>query len=167
MTSASSVLDMGTGGGERFGELLTGFGGRAVATEEWHVNAPIAAAYLRPLGCHLVRGQSVVLPFRDGSFDLVLNRHEDLDPDQVARVLKRGGIVLTQQAFMLWKEMNRFFLGESFSRISSNATVMGFKLPASSFGTPARTKSSPPTRVSATSFTCSASRPGKSQTSTL
>src|SRR5207245_3404549 len=39
---ASSVLDMGTGGGELFADLCRGRRGRAVATEPWHVNAPIA-----------------------------------------------------------------------------------------------------------------------------
>src|SRR5688572_22335242 len=50
LTKATSVLDMGTGGGERLSRYLRDFKGRAVATEAWHVNAPIAAAKLRPLG---------------------------------------------------------------------------------------------------------------------
>src|SRR5438874_6019280 len=54
LNSSTSVLDLGTGGGERFGDLLEGFSGRAVATEEWEVNAPIAARRLRPLGAALV-----------------------------------------------------------------------------------------------------------------
>ena len=109
MQTAGSVLDMGTAGGERFGELLRGFKGRAVATEEWEINAPIAAANLRRLGADTIRCQAVLLPFADETFDLLLNRHEDLDPADVVRVLKRGGAMLTQQAFMIWKEMNRFF----------------------------------------------------------
>jgi SAM-dependent methyltransferase len=103
------ALDMGTGGGERYGELIFGYEGRAIATEEWHVNAPIAAEHLRPLGAEVVHCASLLLPFADASFDLVLNRHEDLEPAEVARVLKPGGTVLTQQAFMIWKEMNVFF----------------------------------------------------------
>jgi hypothetical protein len=87
LASATSVLDMGTGGGERFGELLESFGGRAIATEEWHVNAPIAAEHLRTFGAGLVRCRSLELPFAEASFDLVLNRHEELDPVEVARVL--------------------------------------------------------------------------------
>ena len=108
VSSAARVLDMGTGGGERFGEIIEGFAGRAVATEEWEVNAPIAAAHLRRWGADTLRAQSVSLPFAAGSFDLVLNRHEDLDPAGVASVLTPGGTVLTQQAWMIWKELNAF-----------------------------------------------------------
>jgi Methyltransferase domain len=108
MASASSVLDMGTGGGERFSELLDGYGGRAVATEEWIVNVPIAAAQLEPFGTDTVHCRSTQLPFAAKSFDLVLNRHEDLWPLDVARVLKPSGTVLTQQAWMVWKELNQF-----------------------------------------------------------
>lgn len=86
VSSASAVLDLGTGGGERFGELLREYEGRAVATEEWAVNAPIAASHLCPLGAEVVRCSSLALPFADSSFDLVLARHEALDPAEVARV---------------------------------------------------------------------------------
>jgi SAM-dependent methyltransferase len=114
MNGAGRVLDMGTGGGERFGDVLTGFRGTAIATEEWHVNAPIAAARLRPLGADVVRCQSIRLPFDDATFDLVLNRHEDLDPQDVARVLQPGGRVLTQQAWNIWREIGRFILRRVF-----------------------------------------------------
>lgn len=106
---ATSVLDLGTGGGERFGELLAGYHGRAVATEEWQVNAPIAAAHLRPLGSALVSCQSVHPPFADRSFDLVLDRHEELEPAEVARILRPGGRLLTQQVWRHWEELDRFF----------------------------------------------------------
>jgi SAM-dependent methyltransferase len=108
IADATSVLDMGTGGGERFGELLKAYVGRAVSTEEWHVNVPLAAEHLRPLGSSLVWCRSVHLPFASGSFDLVLNRHEELDPVEVARVLRPGGRFLTQQVWRHWKELSRY-----------------------------------------------------------
>ena len=37
------------------------------------------------------------LPFEDERFDLVLNRHGDLNPEEIYRVLKPGGIFITQQ----------------------------------------------------------------------
>jgi len=37
------------------------------------------------------------LPFHDGSFDLVLNRHSSYCPNELARVLRPGGTYLTQQ----------------------------------------------------------------------
>src|SRR5439155_9638181 len=95
--AANSVLDMGTGGGERFDALTASFFGRTVATETWSVNAPIAAARSRPRGIGAVRCDSLQLPFCPASFDLVLNRHEELDPAEVARVITFHGSVLTQQ----------------------------------------------------------------------
>ena len=111
LRTARSVVDLGTGGGERFGDYCAGYRGRAVATEEWAVNAPVAAARLRPLGIEIVRCQSLRLPFAAESFDLVLDRHEELAPEEVARVLAPGGRVLTQQVSPdHWRELRRFFL---------------------------------------------------------
>ena len=110
MQNAASVIDLGTGGGERFGEICAGFHGRVVATEEWDVNAPIAAANLRLLGASVLRCQSLHLPLSDLSFDLVLDRHEELDPAEVARILRPGGTVLTQQVGSdSWPELRAFF----------------------------------------------------------
>ncbi len=110
LTTARSVVDLGTGGGERFGDYCAGYRGRAVATEEWAVNAPVAAARLRPLGIEVVWCRSPQLPFADGSFDLILDRHEELAPHEAARVLAPGGRVLTEQmAPDHWRELRRFF----------------------------------------------------------
>src|SRR5437879_4457894 len=107
---ASSVLDLGTGGGELFVDLCRGRRGRAVATEPWHVNAPIAKSRLAPLGVEVVGAHSLHLPFRNDVFDLVLDRHEEMDPAEVGRVLARGGILLTQQVGRNdWKEVRTFF----------------------------------------------------------
>jgi len=81
-----------------------------VATEEWTVNVPVAKKRLAKLGYQVVNCQSVELPFKDASFDLVLNRHEDLDPGEVARVLPPERKVITQQVGREnWKELRRFF----------------------------------------------------------
>src|SRR5207249_5173697 len=42
LARASYALDVGTGGGELFAELCDAYRGRAVASEPWAVNAPIA-----------------------------------------------------------------------------------------------------------------------------
>lgn len=94
---ATSVLDMGTGGGELLADVRRALPRFAVATEPWAVNAPLARRRLAPLGVEVVRSRSQPLPFRDAAFDLVLNRHEELDPADVARVVRRGGWVVTQQ----------------------------------------------------------------------
>ena len=85
---AQSIIDLGTGGGERFARIIDGAHARCVATEEWVVNAPVANDRLRPVGAGVVRADSLRLPFADSCVDLVLDRHEALEPAEVARVLR-------------------------------------------------------------------------------
>jgi Methyltransferase domain len=105
----NSALDLGTGGGEFLSRLRQALPRNVVATEEWKVNAPIANHRLKPTGIGVARCRSLTLPFRSSAFDLVLDRHEELDPSEVARVLSAGGHVVTQQVGDNWKELNRFF----------------------------------------------------------
>ncbi len=106
----SSILDLGTGGGEVLSRIVAGLPARVIATEEWHVNAPIAAARLLPLGTEVVRADALRLPFVAASFDLVLDRHEALAPEEVGRVLAPGGVIVTQQVgHDDWPELRRFF----------------------------------------------------------
>lgn len=107
--SAASVLDIGTGGGERFSSYCERYAGSAVATEGWHVNAPIAHATLRPIGIDVVFCDDEHLPLAGETFDLVLNRHSALDPFDVARILKPGGTLLTEQVWSHWPELKRYF----------------------------------------------------------
>ena len=110
ISEAQAVLDMGTGGGELFWTILEGYQGRAFATESWPPNVPIASERLSLAGASLVHASSLLLPFPPGSFDLVLNMHEELSPSDVARVLAPGGRVLTQQVGLNeWQEIAEFF----------------------------------------------------------
>ena len=53
---------------------------------------------LLPLGIDFRAGDgAAVLPFPDHSFDLILNRHGDVNAGDVARLLKPGGFFLTEQ----------------------------------------------------------------------
>jgi SAM-dependent methyltransferase len=100
LAGATSVLDLGTGGGERLGELRPHWLARVVATEDYPPNVSLAHHRLSPLGAAVVHGrvdEKHALPFADGAFDLVLNRHSALNIDEVARVLASGGVLLTQQ----------------------------------------------------------------------
>lgn len=93
----SSMLDMGTGGGE-FLASLPGLPQVTYATEGYPPNIPIATQRLRPLGVQVVPVEDEHnLPLPDAMFDLVINRHEYYDPAELRRVLKPGGIFLTQQ----------------------------------------------------------------------
>jgi SAM-dependent methyltransferase len=107
--TATSMLDMGTGGGEWLGARR--HPSRTVATESWPPNVPLAAARLAPLGIPVVHDEGAVdnvdqrpgredgrLAFRDGSFDLVVNRHEAFVAGEVHRVVQPGGTFVTQQA---------------------------------------------------------------------
>jgi SAM-dependent methyltransferase len=108
--AAHRAIDLGTGGGEVLSRIATGARGRFLATEEWHVNAPVARDRLRPLGIDVLRASSLHLPIADASIDLVLDRHEELSPDECARVLRPGGAVVTQQCGPdNWREVHDFF----------------------------------------------------------
>jgi len=107
---ATSVLDLGTGGGEVLAGLRPDLPARVAATEEWHVNVPVAYRRLTPLGVCVVWCSWPALPFADATFDLVLDRHEALEPTEVARVLRPGGYVLTQQVNgENWRELRAHF----------------------------------------------------------
>jgi SAM-dependent methyltransferase len=108
---ATSIVDLGTGGGELFERVASAATqAQRVASEEWHVNAPVAARRLCPLGIDVVHAQSECPPFRDAAFDLVLSRHEAIAPREIARILAPGGIFLTQQvANDDWRELDAFF----------------------------------------------------------
>ncbi len=94
---ADSLLDMGTGGGE-FLSKLRPLPAQTYATEGYRPNIPIARNRLEPLGIQVLEvTDDEFLPFDDNSFDLVINRHESYSPSEVHRILKPGGLFITQQ----------------------------------------------------------------------
>jgi SAM-dependent methyltransferase len=110
LSSAHAVLDIGTGGGERLSRYLRDYKGRAVATEAWHVNAPLAAGRLRPLGAEVLYCDDEFMPLASATFDLIINRHAALDPADIGRILRNGGIFLTEQISKAhWGELKEFF----------------------------------------------------------
>ena len=102
MAGARAALDIQTGGGEVLATALAGVPEPPpvlAATESWPPNLAIAAASLRPLGGRVVQAaDDGSLPFRAGTFDLVVSRHpvETVWPE-VARVLRPGGRYFSQQ----------------------------------------------------------------------
>ncbi|MDO9086068.1 MAG: class I SAM-dependent methyltransferase [Anaerolineaceae bacterium] len=97
MRLVSSILDMGTGGGE-FLASLSDLPLQTYATEYYPPNIPIATQRLTPLGVQVVPLKDEhILPFQNEMFDFVINRHEYYELSEVWRILKPGGIFLTQQ----------------------------------------------------------------------
>jgi len=97
MRGSSSMLDMGTGGGE-FLSTLQPFPAETYATECYSPNIPIAQRKLEPLGVKVYGlPDEHNLPFAESSLDLVINRHEGYVANEVRRILKPGKSFVTQQ----------------------------------------------------------------------
>ncbi|NDJ75291.1 MAG: class I SAM-dependent methyltransferase [Chloroflexi bacterium] len=93
------VLDIGTGGGERFIALAEYFGtGIGV---DISANMVATAQHNLPVGLRSKLSFAVMpaqkLEFAAETFDVVLNRHAALRVEEVIRVLKPGGYFITQQ----------------------------------------------------------------------
>ncbi|MBV7337814.1 methyltransferase domain-containing protein [Chloroflexi bacterium TSY] len=105
MPETSSLLDMGTAGGERLLHMKEHWPERVVVTEEYPPNIKLARNNLEPLGVQVVDvelREHGPMPFGDEEFGLILNRHSAFNVDEVARVLKRDGTFLTQQVHGMW-----------------------------------------------------------------
>ena len=105
MRQASAVIDLGTGGGERFLKLQPYWPRKVAVTENYPPNFRLATERLSPLGVRVVDvplTDTDPMPFADGEFDLVLNRHAGFNAREVARILAPGGAFLTQQIHGLW-----------------------------------------------------------------
>jgi SAM-dependent methyltransferase len=90
------ILDIDTGGGEFV--LSLGHDPHNISvTENYEPNFILCKEKLSPLGITVVKASASSLPFEDESFDLILNRHGDLCPKEIFRVLKEDGLFITQQ----------------------------------------------------------------------
>lgn len=97
LDDSMTLLDMGTGGGEFLLTLNHPYEKTSV-TEGYLPNYELCLDRLSPLGIHVAFvEEDNVLNYNDDSFDLVINRHESFDLNEVHRVLKKGGYFITQQ----------------------------------------------------------------------
>ncbi len=95
--NAQSLLDLGTGGGE-FLSKLNPFPPHTCATESYDPNVLLAKKRLSPLGINVVKiDDDDNLPFEDGEFELIINRHESFSVNEVYRILTPRGYFITQQ----------------------------------------------------------------------
>lgn len=91
------ILDIDTGGGEFL--LSLGHPEKLLsATEGYGPNVEVCRQRLLPLGVDFrMADGSGKLPFTDSAFDMVINRHGDFCAPEIFRVLKPGGVFITQQ----------------------------------------------------------------------
>jgi len=90
------LLDIDTGGGE----VLLSLGhpyANTCAIEAFAPNVALCRDKLLPLGIDFREGTGQCIPFDDASLDMVINRHGAYDAGEIARVLKPGGLFITQQ----------------------------------------------------------------------
>ncbi|MCQ5030753.1 class I SAM-dependent methyltransferase [Flavonifractor sp. DFI.6.63] len=91
------LLDVDTGGGEFLLSLHHPHTNTS-ATEAYPPNIQLCRETLLPLGIDFRAGDGKdILPFDDAEFDIVINRHGDFNAQEIYRVLKAGGIFITEQ----------------------------------------------------------------------
>ena len=97
LTDDMRLLDLDTGGGE-FLLSLNHPHENTAATEGYPPNVRLCEERLLPLGVDFRACRDVShTPFEDASFDIVINRHGDLCPQEFWRLLRPGGLFITQQ----------------------------------------------------------------------
>ena len=97
LTPDKKLLDTDTGGGEFLLSLGHPYENTA-ATEGYGPNVDLCHQALLPLGIDFRPGAVPEgLAFEDETFDVIINRHGDLNPTEFWRLLKPGGIFITQQ----------------------------------------------------------------------
>jgi SAM-dependent methyltransferase len=139
--TAQAVLDVQTGGGERFAEILSRIRQHPktlAATESWPPNIEIARNTLNPFGVLVVDvPDDGVLPFEEETFDLVCSRHPTVTLwTEIERVLQSGGTYFSQQIGAgTNSELSDFIMGprpisttQNLDRAISLATVTGLEV---------------------------------------
>ena len=96
-TPKMKLLDIDTGGGEFLLSLGHPYENTA-ATENYPPNVKLCKETLLPLGIDFRQADgNGELPYPENSFDMVIDRHGDINPKEIHRVLKPGGVFVSQQ----------------------------------------------------------------------
>lgn len=120
----STLLDMGTGGGEYLLTLNHPYC-NTFATEAYPPNFELCKRILTPLGVEVRQVfNDNYLPFENERFDIIINRHEAFDINEVYRLLKPNGLFITQQVGVLNnKELSRFLISDFKEITTSDHTL--------------------------------------------
>lgn len=94
---ADRLLDIDTGGGEYLLSLNHSFG-KTSATEGYKPNVDLCEKVLLPLGIDFKESVTYSdMPFKDNSFDIIINRHGNYNVNELYRMLRPNGIFITEQ----------------------------------------------------------------------
>ena len=97
LSPEKKLLDIDTGGGEFLLSLGHPYENTA-ATENYPPNVQLCKETLSPLGIDFRQADgNGELPYPDESFHVVIDRHGDFNPGEIYRVLKPGGVFISQQ----------------------------------------------------------------------
>jgi SAM-dependent methyltransferase len=97
MQGIQSMIDLDTGGGELLSSIAP-FPPHTWATESYPPNIPIAKKRLESLGVQVISEYNdAAIPLPSASLDLILDRHGSYSEVELMRLLRPGGIFLTEQ----------------------------------------------------------------------
>ena len=97
LRSDMDILDYDTGGGEFLLSLGHPYS-RTAATEGYAPNVELCRERLLPLGIDFKEcSRPAQIPFEDAQFDMLINRHGGFDAGECYRLLKHGGLFVTEQ----------------------------------------------------------------------
>jgi SAM-dependent methyltransferase len=138
MSADKVMLDMGTGGGE-FLLSLNPYRGKTYATEAYLPNVQLSKQVLTPCDIDVRAVENdFKLPYDDKFFDLIINRHEAYCLSEVNRILKTGGVFITQQVgetnnreisnFLLGKYPDTVGLPQNLHKALEEANIFGWNI---------------------------------------
>ena len=124
LNNNSILLDMGTGGGEYL-MTLNHPNNNTFATEAYPPNFELCKKTLIPIGIDVRQVfNDNYLPFKNNSFDIIVNSHSAFDINEVYRLLKPNGLFITQQVGGLNnKDLSRFLISDFKEIINSEHTL--------------------------------------------
>lgn len=97
LKSSLKIMDYDTGGGEFLLSLNHPYN-RTSATEGYPPNVKLCAEKLLPLGIDFREcNDPSKIPFENEAFDLILNRHGAFHAMEAFRLLRQGGMFITEQ----------------------------------------------------------------------
>ena len=97
LKDSMDILDYDTGGGEFLLSLKHPFH-KTAATEGYPPNVELCREKLLPFGIDFKACQNPAeIQFEKERFDMVINRHGNFCPEELYRIIKKGGLFITEQ----------------------------------------------------------------------